>query len=289
MGSISRDADTAIITAEGLSYSYQLAQDEAAVEHWALQGIDLQVRPGEFLAVVGPNGSGKSTLAKHLNALLIPVSGRVTVAGLDTGSEEQRWDIRQIVGMVFQNPDNQLVATQVVEDVAFGPENLGLPRQDIATRVDESLRLVGMEQYRDRPPHLLSGGQKQRVAIAGILAMKPRCIVLDEATSMLDPVGREEVMETIRGLNAEQGITVVHITHNMDEAVFADRVAVMSEGRIAMVGSPEEVFARDQELRELGLEVPIMVELAIRLRNAGYPVPRSALTVEAMVDYLCGQ
>jgi len=237
--------------------------------------------------VLGRNGSGKSTLAKHVNALLTPTSGQVLVAGLDTSVPENVWEIRQKVGMVFQNPDNQLVATTVEEDVAFGPENLGIPPAEIQRRVTEALEAVGMLQYRLHPPHRLSGGQKQRVAIAGIVSMRPKCIVLDEPTAMLDPAGRREVMETIHRLNKEEGITVLHITHHMDEVIGADRVLVMDQGRIVLEGTPREVFSQGELLRELHLDVPQITDLAQRLASRGVSIPSGILTVNEMVMHLC--
>ncbi|MBO5122137.1 MAG: energy-coupling factor transporter ATPase, partial [Oscillospiraceae bacterium] len=239
---------------------------------------------GSFVAVLGHNGSGKSTLAKHMNAVLLPSGGRVFVAGMDTLDEQQIIAIRRAVGMVFQNPDNQIVANVVEEDVAFGPENLGVPSADIRRRVDEALAAVGMDAFTRHAPHLLSGGQKQRIAIAGIIAMAPQCIVLDEATAMLDPAGRREVLATIETLHREMGITVVLITHHMDEAILADRVVVMNEGRVAMDGTPTEVFTRVEELEEMGLTVPDTVQLLYRLRAAGYDVPLDALDVESCAD-----
>lgn len=253
----------------------------------ALKGIDLEVRRGEFLAVIGSNGSGKSTLAKHFNALLLPLEGQVVVGGLDTRDPANVWMIRRKVGMVFQNPDNQLVATTVEEDVAFGPENLGIPPEEIGVRIDLSLRAVEMDRFRHHAPHRLSGGQKQRVAIAGVLAMRPECIVLDEATSMLDPAGRHEVMETVRRLIREEAMTVVHITHFMEEAVLADRVVVLHEGAIIMEGAPREVFSRVDEIRETGLELPQVSMLANLLRDDGVPLQRGILSVDEMVEALC--
>lgn len=253
----------------------------------ALLDVDLEVRRGEFLAVIGHNGSGKSTLAKHLNALLLPSEGDVFVAGINTRNHDLVWEIRRTAGMVFQNPDNQMVATTVEEDVAFGPENLGVKPPEIRRRVDGALETVGMRELSERAPHLLSGGQKQRVAIAGILAMKPQCIILDEPTAMLDPAGRREVLDTVKKLNREEGITIIHITHHMDEAVDADRVVVMEGGRIVMQGKPREVFARVEELKNLGLDVPQVTELAHRLREGGLDVPADLLTVEEMVTALC--
>ncbi|MDR5693933.1 MAG: energy-coupling factor transporter ATPase [Armatimonadota bacterium] len=249
----------------------------------ALDGISLEIREGEFVAIVGANGSGKSTLAKHLNALLLPTEGEVLIAGMDTRRPEYLWEIRQQVGMVFQNPDNQIVATVVEEDVAFGPENLGLPPEEIRRRVEEALRAVHLEELRHHEPHLLSGGQKQRVAIAGILAMRPRCIVLDEATSMLDPQGQQEVLATVRRLNAE-GITIVFITHSMDEAALASRVLVMDKGHIVLDGPPQEVFSKPAELRRLHLNVPQAVQLAELLRQEGLPIPRGIVTPGELVE-----
>ncbi len=257
-------------------------------QEWdALLDISVAVRAGEFVAVLGHNGSGKSTLAKHANALLLPSSGQVLVDGMDTRDENTVWDIRQRVGMVFQNPDNQLVATTVEEDVAFGPENLGVPSAEIRRRVDEALVAVDMLEYRLHSPHQLSGGQKQRVAIAGMIAMRPKCIVLDEPTAMLDPVGRQEVMETVRRLNREEGITVLHITHYMDEAIHADRVLVMEEGRIALEGTPAQVFSQVDTLYRLQLDVPQMTALAHRLNKHGFSLPVDTLTVDELVNHLC--
>ncbi len=253
----------------------------------ALAGVDLVVSEGEFVAVIGRNGSGKSTLAKHFNAILLPGGGRVLVAGLDTREEALLWSVRQMVGMVFQHPDNQIVATVVEEDVAFGPENLGVPTAEIIERVDASLRQVNMEDYRTHAPHLLSGGQKQRVAIAGILAMRPRLIVLDEATAMLDPIGRSEVMSTILRLNREEGMTAVLITHHMDEAVKANRVVVIDQGQVVLSGTPAEVFSQYKLLEALGLDVPVAAKLSILLAESGLPLPAHILTAEQLVDELC--
>ncbi|MBT9151936.1 MAG: Energy-coupling factor transporter ATP-binding protein EcfA1 [Firmicutes bacterium] len=253
----------------------------------ALAGVDLVVSEGEFVAVIGRNGSGKSTLAKHFNAILLPGGGRVLVAGLDTREEALLWSVRQMVGMVFQHPDNQIVATVVEEDVAFGPENLGVPTAEIIERVDASLRQVNMEDYRTHAPHLLSGGQKQRVAIAGILAMRPRLIVLDEATAMLDPIGRSEVMSTILRLNREEGMTAVLITHHMDEAVKANRVVVIDQGQVVLTGTPAEVFSQYKLLEALGLDVPVAAKLSILLAESGLPLPAHILTAEQLVDELC--
>ena len=251
-----------------------------------LEGIDLTVEKGSFVALLGHNGCGKSTLAKHFNAMLLPTGGTVLVRGIDTTDEEKKYEIRSTVGMVLQNPDNQLVSTIVEEDVAFGPENLGVPPEEIRRRVDDALKAVGMYEYREHAPHKLSGGQKQRGAIAGVIAMQPECIVLDEPTAMLDPQGRREVMQTIRALNRERGITVVLITHYMDEAVQADRVVVMDEGRILMDGTPREVFSRVDDLRRVELDVPQPTELCAALKADGLPLPDGVLSVDECVEAL---
>ncbi len=251
-----------------------------------LNGVDLKIEEGSFVAVLGHNGSGKSTLAKHMNAILLPTGGTVYVAGIDTADEEQLLDIRRTVGMVFQNPDNQIVANVVEEDVAFAPENLGVPPAEIRQRVDEALEMVGMSEYANHAPHLLSGGQKQRVAIAGVIAMRPHCIVLDEPTAMLDPVGRQEVLSTIRELNRKAGITVVLITHHMDEAAQADRLIVMNKGKVVQDGAPREVFQQVEALKALGLTVPEPVELIWRLRQEGVDVPMGPLDVEECAQAL---
>lgn len=270
-----------LLRAEQLTHVYETRGGE---ELRALNQLDLSVGAGEFVAIVGRNGSGKSTLAKHFNALLLPSEGRVSVAGLDTADPQNLWAVRQMVGMVFQNPDNQIVATTVEEDVAFGPENLGVPAEEIAARVEEALGAVDMLDYRRHAPHRLSGGQKQRVAIAGVLAMSPQCIVLDEPTAMLDPEGRREVLATVGRLNREQGHTVVLITHFMEEAAQADRVIVMDEGRIALDGPPRRVFQETERLRQLHLDIPAVTQLAGRLRGSGWPVPTDRLTVEELVE-----
>lgn len=275
----------AIIRFDHVSFTY--GRGDSLEEPAALRDINLEIYEHEFVAVLGHNGSGKSTLAKHMNALLVPDAGTVTVCGLDTADVDKVWQIRQQVGMVFQNPDNQLVATTVEEDVAFGPENLGIPSAEIQRRVTEALEIVDMLAYRLHSPHQLSGGQKQRVAIAGMLSMLPQCIVLDEPTAMLDPEGRREVMNTIHHLNKEQGITVVHITHHMDEVIKADRVVVMDEGKIALEGTPKEVFAQVDLLRHLHLDVPQVTDLAQRLQARGFQIPDGILTVEEMVMHLC--
>jgi len=270
-----------LIDVRGVSFAYQASTEQ---DFLALQDIDLHVRRGEFLAIVGANGSGKSTLAKHFNALLFPTRGTVVVDGIPTTESDRLWDIRQRVGMVFQNPDNQIVATTVEEDVAFGPENLGLDPALIGERITESLRAVDMEDKRDQPPHALSGGQKQRVAIAGILAMLPTCIVLDEPTAMLDPLGRAEVLRVVRRLNAEQGMTVVWITHFMEEVLLADRVVVMSRGRIAMKGTPADIFRQPQKLRAIDLDVPQVAELVEALEAQGITLNGSVTSVDSLVE-----
>jgi len=266
-----------IIVTENLKYSYVSDVDRREL---ALDGINLKIKEGSFVAILGHNGSGKSTLAKHMNALLLPEGGKVYVDGMDTSDDKLTLEIRRQVGMVFQNPDNQLVANVVEEDVAFGPENLGIEPSEIRRRVDEALKLVGMYEFRNHAPHLLSGGQKQRVAIAGIIAMRPRCIVLDEPTAMLDPVGREEVIKTIHDLNRNQGITVVLITHHMAETVDADRLIVMKDGKIVADGRPCEVFSRVEDIKSYGLDVPDTTELIYELNKEGFNLPLEALTVE---------
>lgn len=253
----------------------------------ALDNVSLDIHEGEHIAVLGHNGCGKSTLAKHLNALLLPTAGTVEVDAVDTANEADLWTIRQMVGMVFQNPDNQLVATTVEEDVAFGPENMGMEPALIRQRVDEALALVGMSQFKDKGPHLLSGGQKQRVAIAGIIAMRPKYIVFDEPTAMLDPIGRKEVMDTMQRLNREEGITVINITHFMEEAVLADRVVVMDHGRIVLSGTPKEVFTQVDLLKEMQLDVPPIVELAALLHKEDTHIAADIMTIEEMVRELC--
>lgn len=266
-----------IIKTENLRFSYIL---EEGVQPVVLDGVDLQIAEGSFVAVLGHNGSGKSTLAKHFNAILLPTGGKVWVAGMDTADDDLLLDIRRTAGMVFQNPDNQIVANVVEEDVAFAPENLGVPPAEIRKRVDEALDMVGMSEYATHAPHLLSGGQKQRVAIAGVIAMRPRCVVLDEPTAMLDPIGRKEVLRTIRLLNKNYGITVILITHHMDEAAQADRLVVMRKGKIIADGPPREVFQRVEELKSVGLTVPETVELCWQLRQAGLPLPLDAISDE---------
>ena len=274
----------AMIQMQNLCHAYR---DENGDELLALDNINLSLSQGEFVAVIGRNGSGKSTLAKHLNALLIPSSGHCIVDGLETGDHSKVWDIRQRVGMVFQNPDNQIVASIVEEDVAFGPENLGLPSPEIVRRVEDALRLVDMTEYRLHGPHLLSGGQKQRVAIAGVLAMQPTCLVLDEPTAMLDPVGRQEVLEAVCRLHRDEKITVVYITHFMEEAVKADRVVVMDEGHVIMDGTPKAVFNEVEKIRALGLDVPVAADVAALLRGKGISVQPNIITDEELAAALC--
>lgn len=274
-----------MIHAENVYFYYKKHEDDT--ESIALEGVNLDVKKGEFLVVIGHNGSGKSTIAKHFNAILIPSKGSVLVEGMDTKDHNKLWNIRQRAGMVFQNPDNQIVATIVEEDVAFGPENLGVPPEEIRSRVDAALSTVGMTDYAQHGPHLLSGGQKQRVAIAGVLAMKPECIILDEPTAMLDPSGRKEVIETITRLNKEENITIVLITHFMEEAVKADRVVVMEKGKVILEGNPREVFSRVSELKSLGLDVPQVTELSYELNKSGISMKKDILTIEEMVDELC--
>ena len=266
-----------IIQARGLTFRYTTAEGVAPT---VLDQVNLDIEAGSFVAILGHNGSGKSTFAKHLNAILLPTSGKVYVDGMDTTDEDKLLDIRRTIGMVFQNPDNQIVASVVEEDVAFAPENLGVPSDEIRRRVDEALEAVGMTEYARHAPHLLSGGQKQRVAIAGVLAMRPRCIVLDEPTAMLDPVGRREVLDTVCRLQRELGMTVVLITHHMDEAARAQRLVVMDNGHVVMDGPPAQVFQNVVGLRRLGLEVPDSVSLLYELRQAGLDVPLDVLTCE---------
>lgn len=275
----------AMVKCENVSFKYRAVEGEE--EKYAVNGVSFQVEKGEFLVVLGHNGSGKSTIAKHMNALLIPSDGTVIVDGLDTKDQKKLWEIRSRAGMVFQNPDNQLVATIVEEDVAFGPENLGVEPEEIRRRVDESLKKVGMYEYRRHAPHLLSGGQKQRIAIAGILAMKPKCIIFDEPTAMLDPSGRREVLKNIKEINEKYGITIVLITHYMDEAAQADRVIVMDGGKVILEGKPREVFSNVKEMKEIGLDVPQVTELCYELKNSGINIDTNILNVDEMVDALC--
>ena len=276
-------SNEAMIEVNHLSHLYV---DENGNDVRALDDVSLTIRRGEFVAIIGTNGSGKSTLAKHFNVLLQPTEGNVTVCGFDTLDDEHIWNIRQHVGMVFQNPDNQIVAAVVEEDVAFGPENLGVPSAEIRKRVDDALAAVNMTEYAEHGPHLLSGGQKQRIAIAGVLAMKPDCIVLDEPTAMLDPKGRLEVLETIHRLNKEEGITIVIITHFMEEAVTADRVVVMKNGVKLQEGTPREIFTQVDTLKDLGLDVPVAAEVASKLIQKGVDIPNDIITNDELGDAL---
>lgn len=267
-----------VIKTQNLKFSYK--DEETGKETSILKGIDLEVKKGEFLAVLGHNGSGKSTLAKHFNAILSPTEGSVIVCGMDTADESLLYDIRSRVGMVFQNPDNQIVANIVEEDIAFAPENLGVLRDEIISRIDYALKAVNMEEFRNHAPHMLSGGQKQRIAIAGVLAMKPQVLVLDEPTAMLDPIGRKEIMETVKNLNKNENITVVLITHYMDEAALADRIVVVDHGRIYTEGTPKEVFSKVEELKKIGLDVPQATYLAYELSREGLTLPSGILNEE---------
>ncbi len=275
-----------MLQTENLSFTYP-AEEGVSASTTALEDVSLSIEKGSFVVVLGHNGSGKSTLAKHMNAVLLPSGGAVYVEGMDTKDEALLLEIRRRVGMVFQNPDNQIVANVVEEDVAFAPENLGVPSEEIRRRVDDALAAVGMSEFTRHAPHLLSGGQKQRVAIAGVIAMAPECIVLDEATAMLDPAGRREVLSAIRALNRERNITVVLITHHMDEAMDADRLIVMNDGKLVMNGTPAEVFTQVDALRAMGLAAPDTVELLYGLRQSGMDVPLDALTVDACADAIC--
>ncbi len=277
-----------IVKAEKLTYEYIRRDEEGNVEGLvrAVDEVSLDVKQGEFIAILGHNGSGKSTLAKQINAILYPTEGTVWVDGMDTKEEEHLWDIRQTAGMVFQNPDNQIIGQVVEEDVGFGPENMGIPTEEIWQRVEESLRAVGMYAFRKYSPNKLSGGQKQRVSIAGVLAMHPKCIVLDEPTAMLDPNGRREVIRAVRGLNQVEGVTVILITHYMEEIVHADHVFVMDQGRIAMEGTPREIFSQVERLQDLRLDVPQVTLLAYELQNRGLPLPDGILTREELIQAL---
>lgn len=278
-----------MIRAEKMTYKYKIHDDEGHVigAKTAVDDVDLDIAEGDFIAILGHNGSGKSTLAKHMNAMLTPTEGSVWVRGMDTKDMSKLWDIRQTAGMVFQNPDNQIIGTVVEEDVGFGPENIGIPTDQIWRRVNESLEAVGMTKYRHASPNKLSGGQKQRVAIAGVVAMRPRCIVLDEPTAMLDPVGRREVVETAKKLNRDEKITVILITHYMEEVVSADKVFVMDKGRIVMKGTPREIFSQVDELLGYRLDVPQVTKLAYELRKKGIDVPAGILTREEFVEAIC--
>ncbi|NLB41497.1 MAG: energy-coupling factor transporter ATPase [Clostridiales bacterium] len=273
-----------IIQVKNVNFEYSSHEGELTA---ALSDVSLDINKGEFVAIIGHNGSGKSTLAKHFNALLRPGSGDVIVKGMNTKDEDQVWNIRQVAGMVFQNPDNQMVATIVEEDVAFGPENLSVPSPEIRQRVDNALNVVGMSKFAKTAPHYLSGGQKQRVAIAGVIAMRPEIIILDEPTAMLDPSGRKEVMDTVHYLNKEEDITIIHITHYMIEATKADRVIVMEEGKIVLDGPPREIFQQVNTLKEIGLDVPQIVELSYELNKEGFSIPGDPLSIEEMVNILC--
>jgi len=277
-----------IIKTVHLIYEYIRHDEEEKVAEVkrAIDGVDLEIEEGSFTAILGHNGSGKSTLAKHINGLLLPTEGTVWVGEIDTKEEDRIWDVRKTAGMVFQNPDNQIIGNIVEEDVGFGPENIGVPTDEIWKRVDESLKAVGMTAYRKQSPNKLSGGQKQRVAIAGVMAMRPRCIILDEPTAMLDPNGRKEVIRTIRQLNQAEGITVLLITHYMEEVVDADRVIVMDDGHIVMDGKPKEIFSRVRELKTYGLDVPQATELAFELKEAGMPLSDGILSREELVKEL---
>ncbi len=274
---------SAIIQTHDLRFSYPAVEGTTPV---VLDGVSLDIEEGSFVAVLGHNGCGKSTLAKHMNAILLPSGGTVYVDGIDTSDEDRLLDIRRAVGMVFQNPDNQIVANVVEEDVAFAPENLGVPPAEIRQRVDDALKAVNMYSFREHAPHLLSGGQKQRVAIAGVIAMRPRCIVLDEPTAMLDPIGRKDVLSTIKALNRERGVTVALITHHMDEAAQADRLVVMAKGKVVADGAPKSVFSHVEELRQVGLTVPQTTALLWELRQEGYDVPLDALSDEECAQAL---
>ena len=274
-----------MIECRNLIFKYTAGENQE--EKIAINDVNLQIKEGEFIAILGHNGSGKSTMAKHMNALLIPTEGKMLVNKMDTSDMNNLWNIRETAGMVFQNPDNQLVATIVEEDVAFGPENLGVPPEEIRKRVDEALERVGMSEYKRHAPHLLSGGQKQRIAIAGILAMKPKCIIFDEPTAMLDPSGRKEVLDTIIDLNKNYGITVILITHYMDEAAKADRIVVMDKGKLILDGKPRDVFSNVEKMKSIGLDVPQVTELSYELQKAGINIDTRTLDVNEMVNAIC--
>ena len=278
-----------MIKTDKLVFEYEKQDDEGRVVgvSRAIDEVDLDVKPGQFVTILGHNGSGKSTLAKHMNAILVPTEGTMWVDGKDTRQEENLWDVRQSAGMVFQNPDNQIIGCVVEEDVGFGPENLGVPTEEIWQRVEESLRAVGMIEYREHSPNKLSGGQKQRVAIAGVMAMRPKCIVLDEPTAMLDPVGRKEVLRSVQELRKREHITVILITHYMEEVVDADKVIVMDHGHIVMQGTPREVFSQVDELKKYRLDVPQVTLLADELRKRGLDIPKGILKKEELVNVLC--
>ncbi|MBR6444025.1 MAG: energy-coupling factor transporter ATPase [Firmicutes bacterium] len=273
-----------LIRIKDVTYEYVKEEEQTRIR--ALESVSLDVEKGSFISITGKNGSGKSTLAKNINGLLVPTMGSITVKGLDTREDENIWEIRHTVGMVFQNPDNQIVSSIVEDDVAFGPENMGVPTDEIRQRVDDALKAVGMYEHRAKAPHLLSGGQKQRIAIAGVVAMKPECIVFDEPTALLDPKGRRDVMEIIHSLH-EEGITVLLITHFMEEAVQADRMIVMDEGKIAIDKPPREIFDEQEKLEELDLAMPVSIELASGLRKAGINIPKDVIGTEELVDSIC--
>lgn len=274
-----------IIKIKDLIYEYAKYNEEGKITevNRAIDEVNLEVKKGDFIAILGHNGSGKSTLAKHLNAILMPTEGTVWVGGKDTKEEEKIWEIRQTAGMVFQNPDNQIIGTIVEEDVGFAPENMGVPTDEIWERVDRALRAVNMTAYRNHSPNKLSGGQKQRVAIAGVMAMKPQCIVLDEPTAMLDPLGRKEVIEAVRELNEKEKVTIILITHYMEEVIFADHVIVMDAGKVVMQGMPKEIFSNVDKLKEYRLDVPQVTELAYELKKEGLPISDGILTIEEFV------
>ena len=278
-----------IIKAKNLKYDYLKYDDngQPSESHTAVDNVNLDIRAGQFISILGHNGSGKSTLAKHMNALLIPTEGTLWVDGKDTAAIDELWEIRQSAGMVFQNPDNQIIGTVVEEDVGFGPENMGVPTDAIWTRVNKSLEAVGMTAFRHRSPNKLSGGQKQRVAIAGVMAMQPKCIILDEPTAMLDPNGRKEVLEAVRELNRQENVTVILITHYMEEVVHADKVYVMDSGEVVMQGTPKEIFSQVDTLKKYRLDVPQVTLLAHELRRAGVDIPEGILTTEELVSVLC--
>lgn len=277
-----------IISVKNLSFKYPTVEGEEIVnDKLALDDVSFNVKKGEFVGIIGHNGSGKSTLAKLLNAILIPTEGDIEIKGLNTRDDDNLWDIRQSAGMVFQNPDNQLVATIVEDDVAFGPENLGVPPEEIRKRVDNCLEIVGMSDFKRSEPNKLSGGQKQRVAIAGILAMEPESIILDEPTAMLDPNGRKEVIKTIKKLNKEKDMTILHITHYMDELIDADRIIVMDKGKIILEGKPKEIFSNVEKLKEIGLDVPVMTSLTHELNELGFDLPNDLLSIEETADAIC--
>lgn len=277
-----------MVKIDKLSFEYIRRDEDGNVEsiNKAIDNVSLDVKKGDFIAILGANGSGKSTLAKHINAILNPTEGSVWVNGLNTAEEKNIWEIRQTAGMVFQNPDNQIIATVVEEDVGFGPENLGIPTDEIWERVETSLKAVGMLEYRHSSPNKLSGGQKQRVAIAGIMAMKPQCIVLDEPTAMLDPNGRKEVISTVRNLNKKENVTLILITHHMDEVIYADKVFIMEQGHVVMEGTPRQIFSRVEEIKKYRLDVPQVTELAYELRKEGLDIPEGILTVDELMTVI---